>query len=247
MLKLKFIFPRKGSVLVFSLVILAFLLVSALSVAVVSVTEKRASFATDRSNRSFQVADSGAELILQKIYKGNAVDITTLASNVGGSCVADFITGSTSSSSGTYKISLYDDAGAQLACGDLAWRSKVARLRSEGTSGNTVRAVEVAVAAAKRSMFPGYPDAIMCDHAYFNTQLTAYYASYKTRSIIASTATDVLVYSGAGSGANLYMNMSTNKVAVINNSNPLRGNCGDGTSLSTMEANNQTFYFSDSN
>lgn len=147
--KLKSLFPRKGSVLVFSLVILSFLLVAALSVAVVSVTERKGSIATDRSNRSFQVADSGAEIVLQKIYKGNAINPSDLASKAGGSCNDDngvVISGSISS--GDYKISLYDDNGVQLPdCEDLEWRDKVAQLKSEGISGNTVRAVEVAVAA----------------------------------------------------------------------------------------------------
>jgi hypothetical protein len=147
--KLKSFFPRKGSVLVFSLVVLSFLLVAALSVAVVSVTERRGSIATDRSNRSFQVADSGAEIVLQKIYKGNSSDLMALASAVGGTtiCNSGVISGSTSS--GDYKISLYDDTGNQLTnCTDQTWRDQVARLKSEGTSGNTVRAVEVAVAAS---------------------------------------------------------------------------------------------------
>jgi Tfp pilus assembly protein PilX len=149
MLKLKSLFPRKGSVLVFSLVVLSFLLVAALSVAVVSVTERRGSIATDRSNRSFQVADSGAEIVLQKIYKGNYDKISDLANAVGGTCnlANNVITGNTEPDN-IYKISLYDDSGAQLVCNDSAWRSKVARLKSEGTSGNTVRAVEVAVAGA---------------------------------------------------------------------------------------------------
>jgi hypothetical protein len=146
MFKLKSFFPRKGSVLVFSLVILSFLLVAALSVAVVSVTERRGSLATDRSNRSFQVADSGAEIVLQKIYKGNATDISALAIAAGGVCSGGVISGSISS--GDYKISLYDDSGVQLTnCADTTWRSQVAQLKSQGISGNTVRAVEVAVAA----------------------------------------------------------------------------------------------------
>src|SRR3990167_8615687 len=68
--KIKSLSHRKGSVLIFSLIVLAFMLVSALSIATVSVTEKRASLSTEKSSRSFQVADSGVEIMLQKIYKG---------------------------------------------------------------------------------------------------------------------------------------------------------------------------------
>ncbi len=82
--KLKLFLPKKGSVLVLSLIILAFMLVSALSVATISVTEKRASLATDKSSRSFQVADTGVEMVLQQIYKNSHTDLNTLASALGG-------------------------------------------------------------------------------------------------------------------------------------------------------------------
>lgn len=138
------IMPARGSVLIFSLVILSFMLISALSIAAVSVSEKKSSFSTEKSSRSFQVADSGVEIILQKIYKGG-FDSSPLSAL--GSCSNGEISATLNSS--TYKISFYDNSDIRLtSCSDTSWRSKVVKIKSEGLSGNTTRAVEVAVAAA---------------------------------------------------------------------------------------------------
>lgn len=144
MLKLKSLFPRKGSVLVFSLVILSFLLVAALSVAVVSVTERRGSLATEKSSRSFQVADSGMEVILYKIYKENdvALPVHPTLTDLDSSCNNGEITGSTAT--GTYIISFYRKQNNKFtSCSDTSWRTEIIKIKSEGTSGNTTRAVEV--------------------------------------------------------------------------------------------------------
>ena len=139
--KIKSLSHRKGSVLIFSLIVLAFMHVSALSIATVSVTEKRASLSTEKSSRSFQVADSGVEIMLQKIYKGG---FETSSLSALGTCDNGEI--SDTLNSGTYTISFYDSGNTKLTdCDDAAWRSKVAKIRSAGVSGNTTRAVEVGV------------------------------------------------------------------------------------------------------
>lgn len=137
----------KGSVLAFSLIVLAFMLISALSIATVSVTEKRASFATEKSSRSFQVADSGIEIILQKIYKDNYDTLNDLAASLGTTCNQGEI--SATLNSGTYVVSFYDNAGVKFVGADCSvtdWRDRVVRIKSEGVSGNTTRAVEAGVA-----------------------------------------------------------------------------------------------------
>lgn len=148
----------KGSVLVFSLVILAFSLVSALSIAAISSTERTVSFATEKSSRSFQVADTGMEVILYAIYKKNDpapggegkayVTLNALVADAisGASCSGGEITGSTST--GTYIISFYKKNGGKFtSCTDTNWRTEITRIKSEGTSGNTTRAVEVGLSA----------------------------------------------------------------------------------------------------
>lgn len=158
----------KGSVLVFSLVILAFSLVSALSIAAISSTDRTASLATEKSSRSFQVADSGVEVILYAIYKkndplpGEEKTYTSLTNLVndnltsfgsGADCENGEITGSTNT--GTYVISFYakDNNGDEYkldgddCSNETAWRTKIIKIKSEGTSGNTTRAVEVGLSA----------------------------------------------------------------------------------------------------
>lgn len=145
----------KGSVLVFSLVILAFSLVSALSIAAISSTERTASFATEKSSRSFQVADTGMEVILYKIYKENDVasPVYPTLENLDTSCDQGEITGVTGT--GTYTISFYgkdgSDAGDELDkftdCNGTNWRTEIIKIKSEGTSGNTTRAVDVGLSA----------------------------------------------------------------------------------------------------
>ena len=56
--------PKKGSVLVFSLIVLSILLSAAVAVATVSVSNRKSTLSTDKSNQSFQVANSGVELVL---------------------------------------------------------------------------------------------------------------------------------------------------------------------------------------
>jgi uncharacterized membrane protein len=63
--------PNKGSVLVFSLIVLSIVLSAALSVAVVNVSNRKSAGSTGQSVQSFQVADSGVEMALEAIYKGN--------------------------------------------------------------------------------------------------------------------------------------------------------------------------------
>ncbi|MDP3957142.1 MAG: hypothetical protein Q8Q10_01425 [bacterium] len=146
--KNKSFFSRKGSVLIFSLIVLAFMLVSALSIATVSVTEKRASLSTEKSSRSFQVADSGVEIILQKIYKGG---FETSPLSALGDCDPDTgeISGTPTTAGTYYTISFYDSSDTKLVdCNDATWRSKVVKIKSAGVSGNTTRAVVVGVRPA---------------------------------------------------------------------------------------------------
>lgn len=137
----------KGSVLMFSLILLSFMLISALSLAAVSVTERRASFSTEKSSRSFQVADSGVEIILQRIYSGtyDTSPLSALAVS-GASCVNGEIIDSSTLSPSAYTISFYDNSGGKLMnCTDTTWRAQVVKIKSEGMSGNTTRALEVGV------------------------------------------------------------------------------------------------------
>lgn len=152
----------KGSSLIFSLVVLSFLLISALSVAVVSVTTQRSSLSSKNSNISFQVADSAAEVMLRIIYKindagitivtpnGSVTDPNDLASNLGASCSADLISGVIGA--GNYTAILYENTGTasnptfvSIACSDNNWRSLVVKIRFLGAYRGMTRAIDVGV------------------------------------------------------------------------------------------------------
>ena len=141
---------NQGSVLVFSLIVLSILLSAAVAVATVSVANRQSTFSTTKSSQSFQVADSGVELILQQIYKAvpTHASINALAAALGGgaTCASGAIT-KTGVAGGDIKVSFYDQNDNLIGCADTAWRSKVVAIKSEGTAGGTTRLVETAVAA----------------------------------------------------------------------------------------------------
>lgn len=140
----------KGSVLVFSLLILSIMLVTSLTILSSAVLDRKATLSTGSSTRSFQVADSGVEEVLYQIYKNaDAHDnLGDLAGAVGGACVAPG-TIEFPVAGGDAKVVFYQDETTvySVACGtDDDWRDKVVKIKSEGTAGPTTRAVEVAVA-----------------------------------------------------------------------------------------------------
>lgn len=144
---------KKGSALVFSLIILFFLLVSALSVATVSVTEKRALLSSNKTNVAFQVADSGIEMVLQKVYKSTPAPATlnALAAAIGAGVKCDdtgsYTTISFNAAQGKVIIAFYKGVnGTDLytgSCTATDWLNDVNKIKSTGMYGNTVRSVEV--------------------------------------------------------------------------------------------------------
>lgn len=60
---------HKGSILVFALIVMSFILIAAFSVASVTLVERRSANVSVNSSTAFQNADKGMEEFLQKIYK----------------------------------------------------------------------------------------------------------------------------------------------------------------------------------
>jgi len=134
----------KGSVLVFSLIILSIMLVTSLTLLSSAVLDRKASLSTANSTRSFQVADAGAEQVLQQIYKGTGID-TIGDINIDGTSSCSL--GGVIESSDGWKIRFYDEDGNRITdC--TTDMDEVASIKSEGSANGTVRAVEVAVAQA---------------------------------------------------------------------------------------------------
>ncbi|MDQ5901971.1 MAG: hypothetical protein QG606_187 [Patescibacteria group bacterium] len=143
--------PKKGSVLVFSLIVLSILLSAAVAVATVSVSNRKSTLSTDKSNQSFQVANSGVELVLRQIYKTvpTHASLNDLATALGGgaACAGGSIT-KTGVAGGDIRVSFFDKDDNLISCADTNWRGKVVGVKSEGTAFGTTRLVETAVAAA---------------------------------------------------------------------------------------------------
>jgi len=143
----------RGSSLVFSLVVLSFLLMSAVSLAVVSVTNRRSALASKNSTLAFQVADTGAEEILYQIYKvndsvtsGPLADLDALASKIStATCASGVLTKGTQ-----YEAMFYECTDASscssIACGDNSWRDNITKMKIFGKTGGVTRAIEVGIA-----------------------------------------------------------------------------------------------------
>lgn len=134
---------KKGSVLVFSLIVLSIVLSAALSVAVVNVSNRKSAGSTGQSVQSFQVADSGVELMLKKIYRD---DTNVALSNLGTVCTDGVV--SMSVSGGEVKVSFVDNTNTQVTdCNSTTWRETLAKIKVEGTSAGTTRVIETSVSA----------------------------------------------------------------------------------------------------
>lgn len=132
---------KKASVLVFSLVILFISLVAALGVASTSLISQKMSGATAKSTASFQVADSGAEIILKKIKDAPGSQTIGVVFD---SCENSIVGGQIATGK-TYQISFMNEDGANLDCSSLI--SDIAKIKSVGNYAGTSRAIEAALAA----------------------------------------------------------------------------------------------------
>lgn len=134
----------KGSILIFSLIVLGLLLVIAIGIASVSTIERNASILTNKSNQAFQVADSAMEIIKQKIRNNPGVTVGSLEAP----CDPNGIVALNVITNGTAAVTFYsDDAGTiKLACADPV--SVIKSIKSIGLFGSTTRAVQ--------SLFPRY-------------------------------------------------------------------------------------------
>lgn len=148
----------KGSVLVFSLLILSIMLVTSLTILSSALLNQKASLSTGSSGRSFQVADSGVERVLYQIYKQSNATLEDLGDVIAGGSTATVRCNngvvSFPVSGGDVKVGFYQDDPSNPGnvisytnCAGTDWRDKVVKIKSEGTAGTTSRAVEVAVGA----------------------------------------------------------------------------------------------------
>lgn len=134
----------KGSTLIFALIILAFILVSTLSIAAVTLVQKKTSLSTDKSSSAFQMADSAAEIMQKQVYKENRANLSALAIAVGANCSGGIISGN--ALRGSYRVEFYAPLDSDpITCGDGTWRNEAVRMISRGTFGGTTRAIEIGI------------------------------------------------------------------------------------------------------
>lgn len=157
--------PKKlrGSVLVFTLLVLAVLLSTALSAAGIVVLGKNSSRATEKSALAFQIADGAAENVLKRIYKDTDSTLNDLADGLyadteqggnGPRCQNGAVTGVLpSASSGAYTVTFYDSNDDPLECSGTGyatyneWRTKLVKIISSGVYGGATRAIDIAIVA----------------------------------------------------------------------------------------------------
>ena len=124
----------KASALVVTMMILGIILITALSISLVSLRERKASLGSNDSNQAFYTAQSGVESVLQQIANNSTGTVSNIDSDCSG----------TISSSG-YSVKLLDSSG-NVVSGCSTPVSNIAKLKSVGTEGQYQRAIEVAVA-----------------------------------------------------------------------------------------------------
>ncbi len=129
---------QKGSVLAFSLLTMAIVLIIAVGMMRVSSIEQVASGTTDDSAIAFQMADTGAERVFHKLLKESVATLNDV-----GPCSAGTVTQSVSGA-GSYRIIFFDQSGDKLtSCADPATDVRSAKI--VGSFGRAVRAVHISV------------------------------------------------------------------------------------------------------
>lgn len=141
------IFSRKhkGSILAYSLIILAMMLAIATSISVATINEKKAASGTEFSMQSLQTADSGVQITLKKLISSSG----TIASVFGPSCVDSAGIGKVTAAGpagSNYEITFLNTSNIPLSCGTNI--SSIDSIKSIGTYHETARAVSVKVAMA---------------------------------------------------------------------------------------------------
>lgn len=128
----------RASILAITMIILGLVLMSALTVSLVVIKQKKASLGAGNSNTAFQTADTGVEKVMQDILSKASGKVNTLSN-----CVSGIITGP------SYTVQLKKADGTVVPCTDTATNvSDIASIKSVGTGKGEQRAIEAAVAAA---------------------------------------------------------------------------------------------------
>lgn len=131
--------------MIYTLMILAILLVISFTIISVNGSQTRNAIATDESVVAFFLAESGAEIMLDRIYSGN-YNGGSLSGLYGG-CSNGVFTNTLSS--GVWTASFYDTDGDQLtSCSSTSWRSEADEMKIDGNHSNTIRSIRMSLKPA---------------------------------------------------------------------------------------------------
>ena len=134
----------KGSVLVYTIILLFILLTVSIGMMSASVRNLKSVSSGDHSINAFGVADSGSEAVLAKIKRASGSTIDTIADiDCSDPSLAKISSGLFN---GSYSVTFLDKDEKTLTCSDKI--SDVTSIKSVGSYADTARAVEVAVAAS---------------------------------------------------------------------------------------------------
>lgn len=128
----------KASILVVSLMVMGFILVTALGIAVVSVTQRNSSIGSNKSTQAYQMAENGSEYILQKIRSNFTGKVSAIDTD--GICDGVY------HSANGYTVTLEDQTGATITdCTRSV--ADIVNIKSIGSNRGEQRAIEAAVAS----------------------------------------------------------------------------------------------------
>lgn len=132
---------KKASVLVFSLVMVFILIIMAIGLASVVLTDKKGAISSRESTQAFQIADSGVEIARAKLSQGGngSKKLSEIFS-----CGSGKVSGNVGSGK-EYELTFRDTADVPMDCDRLA--GDVRSIKATGTYAGDTRAIEVAWAA----------------------------------------------------------------------------------------------------
>lgn len=138
---------KRGSILVFSLILFFMMLTISVSIAIITLNEKRTATVTDNSTQALQIGDSAAELFVVKAksisYINELVDAPSPFL-----CINDkLVPTMTADPKGSYTITLYDKLfpANEISCTNATILANgIGKIKINSTYDGTVRATEVA-------------------------------------------------------------------------------------------------------
>ena len=149
-IKSYFLKNKKASILAYSLIVVSVMIVIATSISVVTVIEKKGAVSTDASVQAYQTADSGVQMAIKEINKiistGNSS--STSIGSVFANCVDPNSADGSIFAGAEYKLSFFSDEEGNTPIGCSATIDQIQSIKSVGEYKDTVRAVQVAVAAS---------------------------------------------------------------------------------------------------